>query len=51
MGQHSVYSLSFFGALLLLLLCLCVNLFFTLLSRVSLLVQEIFLDRTGGMGN
>ena len=40
----------FFCALLLLLLCLFVNFFFKLLSRVFL-VQEIFLDQTDGMGN
>ena len=40
----------FFCAPLLLLLWLCVNLFFTLLSRVSFLVQEIVLDQTAGMG-
>ena len=50
MGQHSVYSLSFFCALLLLLLCLFVNFFFNFLSRFFP-VQEIFLDQTDGMGN
>ena len=49
-GSTVCSSLSFFFALLLLLLCLFVNFFFKLLSRVFL-VQEIFFDQTDGMGN
>ena len=50
LGSTVYSSLSSFFALLLLLLCLFVNFFFKLLSRVFF-VQEIFLDQTDGMGN